>query len=115
MNWYEIGPVTDIPPLGSRIVRHQGEQIAIFRAHDDAIFAVRDQCPHKQGPLSQGIVHGQQVTCPLHNWVIDLETGEAQGPDVGCTQRYETRVDDGVVFLAVPALAVELKPLDGVA
>lgn len=112
LKWYRIGPVTDIPPLGSRVVQHHGVRIAIFRAHQDAIFAVRDQCPHRQGPLSQGIVHDQRVTCPLHGWVIELATGEAVKPDVGCTPRYPTRVDDGVISLGVPALAPELKPLD---
>ncbi|MCL7750289.1 nitrite reductase small subunit NirD [Guyparkeria hydrothermalis] len=115
LTWYRIGPVSDIPPLGSRVVQHQGVRIAIFRAHGDAIFAVRDQCPHKEGPLSQGIVHGQRVTCPLHGWVIELASGEAVKPDVGCTPRYPTRVDDeGVISLGVPALPPELTPADDV-
>jgi len=94
-NWIEVGTVGDIPKLGSRVLQTPDGDVAIFRAADDVIFALRDSCPHKQGPLSQGIVHGHTVTCPLHNWKISLESGEAQGPDEGCTGRYEVKVEGG--------------------
>ncbi len=100
-NWIEIGAVEEIPTLGSRVVETAKGDIAVFRAADDHVFALRDSCPHKQGPLSQGIVHGHTVTCPLHNWKIDLASGEAQGPDEGCTGKYEIKVEAGVVFLAL--------------
>jgi len=73
--------------------------IALFRTVNDEVFAVRDACPHSGGPLSQGIVHGRRVTCPLHNWVIDLASGEAQAPDEGCAGTYPVRVEAGRVFL----------------
>jgi nitrite reductase (NADH) small subunit len=61
---------------------------AIFRAADDHIFALLDKCPHKGGPLSQGIVYGESVACPLHNWQIKLVDGVAHAPDVGCTTKF---------------------------
>ena len=100
-NWIEIGAVEEIPKLGSRVVETAKGDIAVFRAADDHVFALRDKCPHKQGPLSQGIVHGHTVTCPLHNWKIDLASGEAQAPDEGCTGKYEAKVEAGIVYLAL--------------
>jgi len=101
VRWIEVGPVEAIPHLGSRIVRTARGDIAVFRTFDDAVFALRDRCPHKGGPLSQGIVHGHRVTCPLHNWVLELTSGEAVGPDVGCARSYPVRIEDGVVWLAL--------------
>ena len=100
-NWIEVGSVNDIPKLGARVVETAKGNIGIFRTADDEIFALRDKCPHKGGPLSQGIVHGKRVTCPLHNWKIELESGEAVAPDVGCAAKYEVKVEDGVVYLAL--------------
>ena len=77
--------------------------VAIFRTRDDQVFALRDACPHRGGPLSQGIVHGTSVSCPLHNWKIDLASGQALGPDEGCTNVFATRVEDGKVYLALKA------------
>jgi nitrite reductase (NADH) small subunit len=100
-NWIEVGHVNDIPKLGARVVETSTGNIGIFRTADDEIFALRDRCPHKDGPLSQGIVHGKRVTCPLHNWKIELESGEAVAPDEGCAARYEVRVEAGMVYLAL--------------
>jgi len=100
-NWIEIGAVEEIPKLGSRVVETAKGDIAVFRAADDHVFALRDKCPHKAGPLSQGIVHGHTVTCPLHNWKIDMASGEAQSPDEGCTGKYEAKVEAGIVYLAL--------------
>ncbi len=100
-NWMKIGKIEEIPKLGARVVKYSEGDIAIFRAADDCIFALRDQCPHKQGPLSQGIVHDHTVTCPLHNWKIKLEDGQAVAPDEGCAGVYKTKVEDGVIFLAL--------------
>jgi nitrite reductase (NADH) small subunit len=99
--WLEIGSVEDIPKLGARVVTTPDGDIAVFRAADDAIFALRDKCPHKGGPLSQGIVHGHKVTCPMHNWNIDLETGEAVAPDEGCAGHFKTNVENGKIFIAI--------------
>lgn len=92
----------DIPMLGARVLATVFGPIAIFRTAPGEVFAVDDRCPHKGGPLSQGIVHGRTVTCPLHAWKINLELGEAMAPDVGCTHRYVARVEDGQVFLELP-------------
>ena len=102
-DWIEITQLDEIPVLGSRVVKTDSMDIAIFRTSDDRIFAVRDACPHKQGPLSQGIVHGTSVTCPLHNWKIDLASGEALGADEGCTNVYDTKVENNMVYLRIPA------------
>ena len=100
-NWTEIAKLEDIPKLGSRVLKTDTMSIALFRTAADEVFAIKDECPHKKGPLSQGIVHGTSVTCPLHNWKIDLASGEALGPDEGCTNTYATRVENGRVFLAL--------------
>ena len=100
--WTEIGQVSDIPRQGARVVASGIGDIAVFRALDDTVFAIEDRWPHKGGPLSQGIVHGHSVTCPLHNWVVDLQSGEAAAPDVGCVRRIPVRVEDGRVLLSIP-------------
>jgi len=103
--WIEVGRLEDIPPLGARVVSAPEGDIAVFRNADDEVFALLDKCPHKGGPLSQGIVHGRQVTCPLHNWRMHLERGEAVAPDQGCTPAYPVRVVGSVLYLS-------LQPLD---
>ena len=97
--WKTICALDDIPVLGARVVTSKSGDIAIFRTADDQVFAMHDQCPHKNGPLSQGIVHGRQVTCPLHGWKIQLDSGEAVAPDVGCTKPFEVKLVDGRVLL----------------
>ena len=100
-DWIEIGEVEDIPRLGSRVVRAGFGNIAVFRTGDDEVFALRDRCPHKEGPLSQGIVHGRRVTCPLHNWVLELADGQAVPPDEGCAASYPIKVEEGKLFLGL--------------
>jgi nitrite reductase (NADH) small subunit len=102
--WIDVGSVYDVPRRGSRVIATPGGDIAVFRSHDERIFALWDRCPHKGGPLSQGIVHGHSVTCPLHNWVIGLETGEVKGPDQGCARKVAARVEQGRILLAAEAL-----------
>lgn len=101
MEWIEIGVLDDIPRQGSRVVRTVQGDIAVFRSQDDTVFALRDRCPHKGGPLSQGIVHGHRVTCPLHNWKIELTSGEVVAPDEGCTASYPVRIEQGRVSLCL--------------
>ena len=93
----------DIPRLGARVVRTAHGDIAVFRNAEDEVFALEDRCPHKGGPLSQGIVHGRSVTCPLHGWTIDLTSGSAHAPDRGCVRAYPVKVKDGAVLLALGA------------
>jgi nitrite reductase (NADH) small subunit len=112
--WKKICFVTDIPVLGSRRVsRTQGMDVAVFRNDQDQVFALLDRCPHKGGPLSQGIVFGTSVACPLHNWTIGLKDGCANAPDEGCTQAFQVKVVDGAVHLhstELATLAIDLKP-----
>lgn len=98
-DWKLVGMLDEIPKQGARRVHHGDRTIALFRTQDDQIFALEDKCPHKNGQLSQGIVHGNCVTCPLHNWVISLETGTAQGTDEGRTQAYPVQVRDRKIYL----------------
>ncbi|MFC3550508.1 nitrite reductase small subunit NirD [Lysobacter cavernae] len=103
--WVRICQLDDIPALGARVIRRDGaDDIALFRTASGNVHALLDRCPHKGGPLSQGIVAGESVTCPLHGWNIALANGEACAPDVGCARTYPVRVDDGEVWLALPAV-----------
>ena len=105
-NWKAICAVTDIPLLGARrVAREKGLDVAIFRTSSDEIFALLDSCPHKGGPLSQGILFGNAVACPLHNWTIGLDTGKAKEPDEGCTPSFTVKVEDGKVYLDADELA----------
>lgn len=103
--WTDVGVLADIPRLGARVVAGHDGPIAVFRTGDDRVFALRDKCPHKGGPLSQGIVHGQHVTCPLHGWNIALANGEAVAPDVGCAANIAVRIKAGRLQLRLPSLA----------
>jgi nitrite reductase (NADH) small subunit len=101
-DWKKICKLEEIPKLGSRVVKQQkGGDIAVFRTADDEVFALHDHCPHKGGPLSQGIVHSKKVTCPLHGWNIQLEDGQAVAPDVGSCGKFAVRVESGDVYLQV--------------
>ncbi|MDH5610835.1 MAG: nitrite reductase small subunit NirD [Gammaproteobacteria bacterium] len=98
-NWIEVVSLKDIPKLGSRVIDVNQMKIAVFRTSDDRVFAIKNACPHKGGPLSEGIVHGTSVTCPLHNWKIDLASGEAISPDHGCTNVFPVKIENGQVFI----------------
>ena len=104
MNWIDIGHIDDIPLRGARIVKTSLGCIGLFRTDVAEVFATSNSCPHKGGPLSEGIVHGQKVTCPLHNWVFDLNTGEALGED-GRIDTYTVRLDAGRILLDADAVA----------
>ena len=111
--WKTICRVDDIPVLGARrVARAQGMPVAVFRNAENKVFALLDRCPHKGGPLSQGIVFGTSVACPLHNWTIGLADGCAKAPDEGCTQRFSVKVDNGMVHLDLDELnQLALEPL----
>ena len=104
MSWIDIGPVTDIPLRGARKIKTGLGCVAIFRTEANEVFAATDRCPHKGGPLSEGIVHGQSVTCPLHNWVFDLNTGQANGED-GAITTFDVQVKDGRILIDAAKLA----------
>jgi len=112
--WKVICRVEDIPVLGARrVARPVGVDVAVFRNAEDQVFALLDRCPHKGGPLSQGIVFGTSVACPLHNWAIGLEDGCAKSPDEGCTPKFAVKVAEGVVHLDAEELktrAIDLAP-----
>ena len=105
-SWKKICLVSEIPVLGSRrVTRANGVDVAVFRNAEDEVFALLDRCPHKGGPLSQGIVFGTSVACPLHNWTINLADGCARAPDEGCTPKFSCKVEAGEVHLDANELA----------
>ena len=98
--WMRICTVEEIPRLGARVVNRRGEDnIAIFRTADDKLFALADRCPHRGGPLSQGIVFGERVACPLHNTCVDLGSGCAVAPDKGQVECYSLKIEADVVYV----------------
>ena len=97
--WHKVALLQEIPLLGSRVVKTERGDIALFRTGESEVFALHDKCPHKGGPLSQGIVSGKKITCPLHGWNICLEDGHAVAPDVGCAKTVASKVEDGGVYL----------------
>lgn len=103
--WVKIGKVDDIPLRGGRVIKTAAGCVALFRTADDQIFAIDDRCPHKGGPLSQGIVHGEAVTCPLHNMVFNLATGKAQGADSGAVKTFQVKVENGEILFDLSSLA----------
>ncbi len=105
MSWIDIGELDDIPVRGARVVKTAQGCIAVFRTTADEVFALDDACPHKGGPLSEGIVHGDSVTCPLHSRIFSFATGEAQGADTEVTQTYPVKVEDGRLMLDLSKLA----------
>jgi nitrite reductase (NADH) small subunit len=100
-NWYQVTPLEEIPLQGSRVVNTEQGEIALFRTAEGEVFALRDKCPHKGGHLSQGLVFGRKVACPLHGWNINLEDGNAVAPDVGCARKYPVKVEGGMVYLSL--------------
>ena len=105
MSWLDIGALVDIPREGARVVKTIAGCVAVFRTATDQVYALNDRCPHKGGPLSEGIVHGAYVTCPLHAWVFSLETGQVQGADEGEVATYPVRIEAGRILLETARLA----------
>lgn len=106
-DWIDIGALEEIPARGARLIRTRLGCVAVFRTAEDEVFALDDRCPHKGGPLSEGIVHGNSVTCPLHNWMFSFETGEAHGADEGAVATYAAEVRDGRVLVDIRQLLGE--------
>lgn len=106
-DWVDIAALSDIPLRGARVVKTRAGCVAVFRTASDQVFALDNTCPHKAGPLAEGIVHGSAVTCPLHNWVISLETGLVQGADEGEVATYPARVEAGRILLDATRLRGE--------
>ena len=98
-NWIKITELENIPSMGSRVVHYGDIEIAVFKTRDNSVFAINNECPHKQGKLSEGLIHGTNVTCPMHNWNIDLKKGEALGGDSGCTNVYESKIENDILYL----------------
>ncbi len=104
MNWIDIGAIDDIPLRGARKVKTREGCLAVFRTDENTVYATSNTCPHKGGPLVEGIIHDNRVTCPLHNWVFDLETGQAQGADKGRIATYPAKVENGRILIDAAVL-----------
>jgi nitrite reductase (NADH) small subunit len=118
--WKSICSINDIPVLGARVVQRGAgpdrlTDVALFRSSEDKVFALLDRCPHRGGPLSQGIVFGERVACPLHNWNIELGSGCAASPDEGCTPKFSIKVEGGQVYLDVNELQTIMATLESIA
>ncbi len=103
IRWIDVGAATEIARQSARRVDTDIGAIAVFRTLEDDYYAVFDRCPHKGGPLSEGIVHGRAIACPLHNWSIGLEDGQAMGADKGkgCTPTVPVKVEDDRILLGL--------------
>lgn len=101
--WLDVGPVEHVPLRGARRVEIDGLVIGVFRVQSGEVYALENKCPHKDGPLTEGIVHDTGVTCPLHNWVIDLQSGQARGADSGCVRTFPVEVRDGRICIKLRA------------
>lgn len=111
--WLDIGPLTQIGAgMAATLPVEGGEEIAVFHTMQGEFYALVNKCPHKSGPLSQGIVHGDSVSCPLHNWRISLRTGEALGADKGCTPTIPVKVEDGRLYLLRDAVIPSAPAVD---
>ena len=97
--WIKITEIENIPSMGSRVIQYGELEIAVFKTRDGSVFAINNECPHKQGKLSEGLVHDHIVTCPMHNWDIDLKSGTALGNDSGCTNTYESKIEDDIFYI----------------
>jgi len=98
-NWISICGLNELPSQGGRTVRVGDVEIALFRLSNDVVRAVENRCPHKQGPLAEGIISGDTIICPLHARRIDLSSGEVLPPDSGCVKTYSVKVENKTVFL----------------
>ena len=96
----DVGPLDDIPPGQGRAYAVGGRVIAVFRERDGRLFATDAHCPHRGGPLADGILGDGTVICPLHGWKIELATGRCLG-EAGAVRVYEARLVDGHVWLAL--------------
>ena len=100
-NWKQVATLEEIPLLGSRVVKSAQGDIALFRTAENEVFALLDRCPHKGGHLSQGIVFGKKVACPMHSWHINLADGNAVAPDAGCARNYPVKLEGSSVYIAL--------------
>lgn len=96
-----IASFEELVPLIGREVHVGDKKIAVFRLSDDRVKAIDHICPHKQGPLAEGIVSGDYVFCPLHDYKVSLNDGKVQEPDEGCVETYETLIEQGNVYVLV--------------
>ena len=102
--WVPVTACDNIPPREGRGIEVAGREVAIFNL-GDRFLASDSRCPHKSGPLCEGILNGSTVVCPLHGWKIDLETGAVRRPAGvdACIRTYPTRVQNGIVMIQLPA------------
>ena len=110
--WIRTARCEDIPLREGRSVKLGAREVAIFNL-GDRFLAVANHCPHRNGPLAEGIVSGQSVVCPLHAWKVDLETGRVERPadSLACLEKFRVRVQDDVVLVEVPMPSASHRPM----
>ncbi|SMF29967.1 nitrite reductase small subunit NirD [Pseudobacteriovorax antillogorgiicola] len=101
MKYLKVASLDDIPRQGGRGFLCGAYSIALVRTIDDQLFAIENSCPHRKGPLADGIVHGTKVTCPLHNWVFDLKNGHAEFPDEGQVKCFPIKIEHNDIYVRV--------------
>jgi nitrite reductase (NADH) small subunit len=96
-----IGEVADLPQKLGKTFTIGSKEIAVFKLENGNIRAIENRCPHKGGVLAEGIVSGEHVFCPMHDWKISVKDGKVQAPDVGCVQSYPVEVKGDRVFIRI--------------
>lgn len=97
----KIGTIDEFQVNIGKLVEIEDHAIAVFRLADRKFNAVENRCPHKGGPLAEGIVSGDYVFCPLHDWKIDLKDGNVQAPDHGCVKKFDVTIEGEEVFITL--------------
>lgn len=102
----EVASIADLSVgIGKKIII-AGEEIALFKQKDGTVNAIKNSCPHKGGPLSEGIVSGEHIFCPLHDWKINLNDGKVQEPDTGCVETYKVEIVNEKIYIYVDVIDV---------
>ena len=101
--WVRIASTESVPPREGRAVRVGEHEIALFNL-GNRFLAVDNRCPHRGGPLADGIVAGGAIVCPLHAWKVCLESGTVQRPAdaAACIRTYPAKVESDIVWIAIP-------------
>lgn len=101
MNWHDVGETDQLPKQAARAFLIDGIPIALVRTASDQYFAIENSCPHRSGPLSDGFVFGDNISCPLHGWNFSLVTGTAIFPDIGCIKTFPLEIKENRIRIAV--------------
>jgi nitrite reductase (NADH) small subunit len=102
-NWVKVCAAEDIPPFEGRRTKIEGFYVGVFHT-EEGFYAIGDICPHLGGPLSDGILAGTEVSCPLHNRRVALKSGEVVNDDLSCVPAFPVEVRNGTIYVDVSGL-----------